>query len=267
MLEWLLNLKGKVALVTGGGSGLGRAIAAGFLEAGAARVYIASRKLDALEATAAALSQDGRCIPIGADLGKVEGCRALAQDLRARESKLHVVVNNSGAAWAADFKDYPESGWDKVFQLNLKAPFFLTQALSDLLAAAAVERDPARVINIGSIAGQIHNGSKTYAYGISKGALHHMTTMLALELAAQGVTVNAIAPGRIGTRMTRYVTQDAARFARESEMIPLGRWGEPEEIGALAVYMASPAAAYMTGQVIAVDGGLRLIHPFDQSPD
>jgi NAD(P)-dependent dehydrogenase (short-subunit alcohol dehydrogenase family) len=267
MLERMLNLNGKVALVTGGGSGLGRGIAAGFLEAGAARVYIASRKQDALEATAAELSSDGRCIPIVANLGTVEGCRALAQDLGSREPKLHIVVHNSGAAWAADFKDYPESGWDRVFQLNLKAPFFLTQALSELLAAAAAERDPARVINIGSIAGQIHNGSKTFAYGVSKSAIHHLTTMLALELAPQGVTVNAIAPGRIGTRMTSYVTQDAARFARESEMIPLGRWGDPEEIGALAVYMASPAAAYMTGEVIAMDGGLRLIHPFDQSPD
>lgn len=265
MLEQMFGLKGKVALVTGGASGIGRAMAEAFLAADAERVYIASRKAAALEAAAAEISPEGRCLPLVADLGSVEGCRALASEIAGREPSLHILVNNSGAGWSAPFDAFPESGWDKVFQINLKAPFFLVQALAEQLAAAGTQKDPARVLNIGSVAGQIDNGSGTYPYGLAKRAVHHATAMLALELAPRWITVNAIAPGRIGTKMTQYVAADADRFAQEIEMIPLHRYGEPQEIAALGVYLASPSAAYVTGSVVTVDGGLRLLHPFDMA--
>ena len=265
MLQSLFGLGGKVALVTGGGAGIGRAVSEALVEAGAARVYIASRKAAALEQAAAEISPDGRCIPLVADLSTPDGCQALAEQLTAREPKLDILVNNSGAAWGAAFDDFPESAWDKVFQLNLKAPFFLTQKLAGALAAAASDAAPARVINIGSIAGEIANGSGTFPYGLSKSALHHATRMLALELAPRRITVNAIAPGRFATKMTSYVTRDAERYEQECAMIPFNRWGEPDDIKGLVVMLAARAGAYVTGETIAVDGGTRLVHPFDMS--
>ena len=261
MTDSLFSLDGKVALVTGGGSGLGYAVSAGLLAAGAARVYIASRKAPVLEKAARELDPDGRCIAISADLSTVEGCRSLAEALQKLEPKLHILVNNSGIAWGAPFGEFPEKGWDKVFQLNLRAPFFLTQALADTLAASGSEMDPARVINIGSIAGEMANGTDTFPYGLSKGALHHSTRMLASELGPRNITVNVIAPGRFATRMTKNVVEDESRYQRETAMIPLRRWGVDRDIGGLAVFLASPASAYVTGATIAIDGGLSIYHP------
>lgn len=255
------SLGGKVAIVTGGGTGLGHAVSEAFLAADAARVYIASRKLAALERAAQTLSPEGRCIAIAADLSSVEGCRHFAREIAGRERAVHVLVNGSGIGWAARFDDFPESGWDKVFQLNLKAPFFLIQALLERLESGGGDEDPARVINIGSIAGKIANGSGTFPYGLSKGALHHATRMLALELGARGISVNAIAPGRFETKMTKFVQEDRARYERELGMIPLGRWGRRSEIGGVAVFLASRAGAYLTGSTIVIDGGLSLHHP------
>lgn len=255
------SLTGKIAMVTGGGTGLGRAIAQAFLDAGAAKVYIVSRKLAVLEQAAADLSPEGRCIPIAADLSTVAGCRALAELFAGQERSLDILVNNSGAGWVAPFEDYPEAGWDKVFQINLKAPFFLIQSLMPSLTANAAAERPATVINVGSIAGEMSRGSGTFPYGLSTGALHHATQMLALELASRNVTVNAIAPGRFETNMTSQITADADRLQRESAMIPLGRWGKAEELGGVAVMLASPAGSYITGAVIVVDGGLALQHP------
>jgi NAD(P)-dependent dehydrogenase (short-subunit alcohol dehydrogenase family) len=264
-LQRLFGLDGKVALVTGGAGGLGRAITEGLLEAGAARVYIASRKLAQLKDVAEELSKDGRCVPIAADLSNIAGCKGLAEEIGRREKALHILVNNSGTPWSAPFASFPESGWDKVFALNLKAPFFLTQALAPLLAAAGSQKAPARVINIGSVAGNISNGAGTYPYGLSKGALHHATRMLALELAPQNILVNAIAPGRFATRMTKYVTDDQPRYDAEVALIPTHRWGADDDIAGTAVFLASHASAYITGATVPVDGGTQLVHPFDMA--
>lgn len=248
-------------MVTGGGSGLGRAITEALLEAGADKVYIVSRKLPVLEQVAIEISPEGRCIPVAADLSSVAGCQDLADTFRTREDRLDILVNNSGVGWVAPFKGYPENGWDKAFQLNLKAPFFLVQALVDQLAAGAALDRPSTIINIGSIAGEIAKAGGSFAYSLSKGALHHATRMLALELGPRNISVNAIAPGRFTTNMTTYIVSDEKRLAHETAMIPLSRWGKPEELGGVAVLLASPAGAYITGATIVVDGGLALQHP------
>jgi len=250
-LSHLFGLDGKVALVTGGGRGIGRMIAEAFVAAGAARVYVASR--EPAEAT------ETGCIPLIADLASEAGCRALAEQLAAREARLDLLVNNSGASWLAPFDAYPETEWDRLFQLNLKAPFFLTRLLLPLLEAAGSAEDPARIINIGSIAGEIAESQSCYAYGLSKGALHQLGRMLAKELAPRHIAVNAIAPGRFGTRMTKGISDDPARLARDAAAIPLGRWGRDDDAAGIALLLASRAGAYVTGATIPVDGGTSLI--------
>src|SRR5690349_10186322 len=147
----LFSLKGRTALVTGGSRGIGRMIAAGFLAQGA-KVYISSRKADACDATARELASIGPCIPLPADVSTVEGVRALAAAYGAKEKSLDILVNNAGAAWGEDFDTFPEKGWDKVVDLNLKSPFFLTQALHALLREGA-KKQPAKVISVSSIDG------------------------------------------------------------------------------------------------------------------
>lgn len=249
-LTELFGLDGKVALITGGRRGIGRMIAEGFVAAGAARVYVASRNPQGAEEIG--------CIPLAADLTSEAGCRALAAELAARETRLDILVNNSGASWLAPLEGYPEAEWDRLFQLNLKAPFFLTRALLPLLKTAGGPDNPARVINIGSIAGSIAESQSCYAYGLSKGALHQLGRMLAKELAPHHITVNAIAPGRFATRMTKGITDDATRYEREAAAVPLGRWGSADDMAGIALLLAAHAGAYLTGATIPLDGGTTL---------
>ncbi|MDO7836440.1 SDR family oxidoreductase [Sphingobium sp. HBC34] len=255
------DLSGRIAMVTGGGTGLGRGIAQALIDAGAAKVYIVSRKLQVLEQAAAEMSPEGNCVAIAADLSTVAGCQQLAAEFRKREKRLDILVNNSGLGWVGSFEEYSEKGWDKSFQINLKAPFFLVQALLGSLTARTGRDQPASIINVGSIAGEMAKGGGAFAYGLAKGAVHHATRMLALELGPRNITVNAIAPGRFTTSMTTQIAQDTERLERESKMIPLGRWGRVEELGGVAVLLASTAGSYINGAVIVVDGGLMLQHP------
>ncbi|QGZ93553.1 SDR family oxidoreductase [Terricaulis silvestris] len=257
-LQSLFGLDGKVALVTGGGRGIGRMITEGFIAAGAARVYIASRDADALARAADEIASDGRCIALPANLGTDAGCVALAEEISMREGKLDILVNNSGASWLAPFETYPEAAWDKVFQLNLKAPFFLARALAPSLEKAASGSETARIINIGSVAGEIAESMSTYAYGLSKGALHHLTRMLAKEFAARGIAVNAIAPGRFPSKMTKSVLEDRARYEAELASIPLCRWGTSDDMAGASLFLASRAAGYATGVILYLDGGVTL---------
>ncbi|MCZ6781828.1 MAG: SDR family oxidoreductase [Proteobacteria bacterium] len=251
-MQDLFSIRGKIALVTGGTRGIGLMIARGFAEAGA-RVYVSSRKAEACAETAAALSKNGECVGLAADLQSEAECLRLAQEIASRESELHILVNNAGTNWGAPLAEFPESGWDKVLNLNLKGPFFLTRALLPQLEKASRPGDPARVLNVGSIDGLSVPALETYSYSASKAALHHMTRVLARKLAPR-ITVNAIAPGPFESKMM------AATLDQFRDVIvagcPMGRIGEPEDMAGVAIYLASRAGAYLTGTVIPVDGGI-----------
>jgi NAD(P)-dependent dehydrogenase (short-subunit alcohol dehydrogenase family) len=249
----LFDLTGKTAVVTGGTRGIGLMIARGLLEAGA-RVYISSRKADGCAAAERELSQYGPVAAIQADLSAQDECIRLAGEIGEREAALNVLVNNAGATWGAPLEEFPAAAWDKVVDLNLKSPFFLTRAFLPMLEAAGTQDDPARVINIGSIDGLHVPSLPTYAYSASKAGLHHLTRVLARELGPRQITVNAVAPGPFESKMM------AATLETFGEAIaaaaPLRRIGRPDDMAGVAVFLASRAGAYVTGAVIPVDGGL-----------
>ncbi len=246
----LFRLDGRIALVTGGSRGIGRMIADGFIAQGA-RVYISSRKAAACEETAAALGPN--CIPLPADVSTVDGVRALAAALATREERLDILVNNAGAAWGVPFEEFPESGWDKVMDLNVKSPFFLTQALHGLLKAAGAPGRPAKVINITSIDGQRLNPWETYSYQASKAALIYLTKRMAARLVRDHVNVTSIAPGAFASEMNRAARDHGDAVA---QAIPAGRIGTDEDMAGAAIYLASRAGDYVVGETITVDGGL-----------
>jgi NAD(P)-dependent dehydrogenase (short-subunit alcohol dehydrogenase family) len=249
----LFSVTGKSVLVTGGSRGIGLMIARGFVEAGA-KVYISSRKADVCDRVASDLSRAGTCISLPADLSASAGVKQLAGEIGRREPALNVLVNNAGANWGAPYADFPESAWDKLFDLNVKSIFFLTRELTPLLEKGAQPGDPARVINIGSIDGIKPPLLETYAYSASKAAVHHMTRVLARALAPRRITVNAVAPGPFESKM---MAETLERFKDAIiATCPLGRIGEPEDMAGIAIYLASRAGAYVTGAVIPVDGGI-----------
>ncbi|NQY90651.1 MAG: SDR family oxidoreductase [Deltaproteobacteria bacterium] len=249
----LFSVAGKTALVTGGSRGIGLMIARGLVEAGA-RVYISSRKADVCERVAAELSEFGECFALPADCGTEQGCNGLAAELVEREKELNILVNNAGANWGAPMEDFPDSGWDKVLALNVKAVFQLTRALVPQLEAAARKGDPARVINTGSIDGLKPPMLDTFSYSASKAAVHHLTRVLAKKLAEKNITVNAIAPGPFESKMMEVTLENFGEAIIAS--CPMGRIGEPEDMAGVVIYLASRAGAYVTGVVIPVDGGI-----------
>lgn len=250
----LFSTEGKTALVTGGTRGIGLMVARGLLQAGATRVYVSSRKAQACEDAAAELAAYGDAVPLPADLSSEAECVRLAAEVASREDALHVLVNNAGATWGAPLEEFPASAWDKVLDLNLKAPFFLTRALLPQLAAAGTADDPARVINIGSVDGLHVPPNPTYSYSASKAAVHQLTKVLAKELGPRHVTVNAVAPGPFESKMMAATLE--AFGEQIAAMAPLGRIGRPDDMAGVAVFLASRAGAYVTGAVIPVDGGL-----------
>jgi len=249
----LFSLKGRIALVTGGSRGIGKMIARGFLEHGADKVYITARKAEACDETAKELSQYGTCISIPIDISTVEGCKKLANAIAEREPRLDILVNNAGAAWGAEFDEFPEHGWDKVMNLNVKSPFFLTQALHAGLKAAASAERPAKVINIASIDGIRLNPLETYSYHASKAALIYLTRRMAAKLVEDKIVVTAIAPGPFASEMNRGARDHADVVAART---PLRRIGTDEDMAGAAIYLASRAGDYVVGDTIAVDGGI-----------
>ncbi|MDP9898225.1 SDR family oxidoreductase [Variovorax ginsengisoli] len=247
----LFSLQGRSALITGGSRGIGRMIAEGFLAQGA-RVYISARKAAACDQAAKELSAFGTCVSLPADVSTVEGAHALVEAYARHEDRLDILVNNAGAAWGAPYDDFPESGWDKVVDLNLKAPFFLTQALTPMLKKAATDH-LAKVINIASIDGISVNPLETYSYAASKAGLIHLTRRMALRLAQDRIAVTAIAPGAFASDMNKEARDHGDEVKGR---IPAGRIGEPEDMAGAAIFLASRAGDYVMGSTLVVDGGV-----------
>ncbi len=254
----LFSLPGKFALVTGGATGIGRMIAEALVRAGAT-VVIASRKLDACEEAATALNRlgaTGSAIALAADISNETGIVALADEIARRYPLLSILINNAGLSWGAPLEDFPYSAWNRVMSVNVAGMFTLTQKLLPVLSANASAQDPSRVINLGSVMGAQPMGDRVYSYSASKAAVHHLTRILAKELAPRRVTVNALAPGLFESRMTAFATKDAERLPRITERIPLRRLGRPEDIASAMLFLCGPAGSYVTGAVIPIDGGV-----------
>ncbi|MEY4366158.1 MAG: hypothetical protein RLZZ305_1502 [Actinomycetota bacterium] len=249
----LFSLDGRVALVTGGSRGIGYMITQGLLEFGCSRVYISSRKAAQCDAAAAKLSEFGECISVPGDVSTLEGITALVSEITSREGALDILVNNAGAAWGESWDTFPESGWDKVVDLNLKAPFFLTRELTPLLRAGVRDGHLAKVINVASIDGISVNMLETYSYAGSKAGLIHMTKRMALHLAKDGIVMTAIAPGAFASEMNKAARDHGDALASG---IPARRIGTTEDMAGAAVYLASRAGDYVLGSTLVVDGGV-----------
>lgn len=260
----LFDVKGKVALVTGGGSGLGSMMAAALVQNGA-KVYIASRKEKQLKEVTDALNKQGpgTCSYFVGDLSSKAGCDALSDAIKAKEEKLHILVNNSGASWGAPFDKVPEKeGWDRLMALNVKSIFYMTSNLADLLAKDATSLDPGRVINISSVASistaaegshLSGAGNGLWSYHASKAAVNQLTATLASSLSHRYITVNAILPGVFPTKMTAYGMKTAKDAFDAAQ--PTGRVGAPSDIGGVLLFLVSPASAHVTSAMLVVDGG------------
>lgn len=251
-IEDLFSVRGKLAVITGGSRGIGEMIARAYIENGA-RVIITARNAAVCDGLAAELSKIGECVSIPADLSKMAEIERFAAEVAKREPKVDILVNNAGASWGAPFDDFPESGWDKVMDLNVKSIFFLTQKLIKQLEAAGTAEDYARVINIGSIDGQHVSDLETYSYAASKAGVLHMTKMMAKFLAGRHIAVNAIAPGFFPSKMTAAIPADFSK-AMQSET-PMQRWGDADDMGGVALFLGSRASAFLCGSVVTVDGG------------
>ncbi len=249
----LFDIEGKVAVITGGSRGIGEMIAEGYVENGA-KVYITARKAGPCDATAARLSEIGTCISLPHDLSTVEGVTSFAAEMAKREEKVDILVNNAGAAWGEPLEQYSEKGWDKVFDINIKGPFFLIQKMLPLLRKAATYEAPARIINTASINGINPPTLETYAYSSSKAGMIMLTRHLAQRLASEDILVNCIAPGPFQSNMM------AATLAEMGDAIasanPRKRIGQPEDIAGVAIFLASRASAYTTGACVPCDGGI-----------
>ena len=256
-MSHLFDVKNKVALVTGGSRGIGYVIAQGLLQQGA-KVYIVSRKLAQCQAAAEQLQAYGDVYALSADLSQFDQIEALVHELQQRETHLDILVNNAGATWGAALGEYPEQGWDKVMDTNVKSVFFLTQALLPLLKQAATAQQPSKVINIGSMDGLSVPRFNSYAYSSSKAAVHHLTRHLAGHLAAEHININAIAPGPFATDMMKFAIEH--QRAQIEQRIPLHRIGEADDLIGTTLFLASKASNYITGAVIPLDGGYSDTH-------
>lgn len=252
--EHLFGVRGKVALITGGTRGIGLMIAEGLVRCGA-KVYVASRKVDACKAAEAKLKEHGKCTAIPSDISTVEGCQSLAAEISSRESMLHILVNNAGLTWSGKIDEFSEKAWDRVMDLDAKSPFFLTQALLTQLRAAARPEARASVVNISSVNGIRPSGLQNYSYVAAKAGLQGLSAQMARDLNSDNINVNVIAPGPFKSKMTAplYATEEI-----EKEVMghfTMGRWGAMEDVAGLTIFLSSKAGSFLTGVVIPCDGG------------
>jgi NAD(P)-dependent dehydrogenase (short-subunit alcohol dehydrogenase family) len=258
-LKHLFDVSGKVAVVTGGSRGIGEMIAEGLVTNGV-RTYITARKAEACDATAGRLSEVGECISIPADMSTPEGVESFVAAFSEREDKLHILVNNAGAAWGAPMGEFPDMGFDKVMNINVKAPFMLTQALLDPLTAAATAEDPGRVIMTGSIDGIRVPVGDNFSYSASKAGIHMLSRHMAKFLVDRNITVNSIAPGPFESKMMAYVLEDEKLRNHVESTNPRGRIGSPEDVAGTVIWLSSRAGAYINGATIPIDGGIAYVN-------
>jgi NAD(P)-dependent dehydrogenase (short-subunit alcohol dehydrogenase family) len=256
--EHLFGVRDKVVLVTGGTRGIGLMIAEGLVRCGA-RVYISSRKEDACRDAEAQLSKLGVCAAIPCDISTIAGCQELARALQASEDKLHVLVNNAGLTWSLDIDKFTEKAWDRVMDLDVKSPFFLTQALLPQLRAAATPDQRSSIINVTSVNGLKPGGLRNYSYVAAKAGLGQLTAQMARDLMDDHINVNAIAPGPFKSKMTAplYATEEMEAQVRAS--FPMKRWGSMEDASGLTIFLSSRAGSYLTGVTLPCDGGATTI--------
>ena len=254
-MEDLFDISGKTGLVTGASKGIGEMIATGLVRSGV-KTYICSRKEEELLRTQEKLSKYGECIAICADLGTYNGVLDLASKIKENEETLSILINNAGATWGAALEDFPEKGWDKVMDLNVKALFYLTKELLPAMQLAATQEDPARVINIGSINGLSYSRLRNYSYSASKASVHHLSKQMAVDLAKYNINVNVIAPGFFPSKMTAHLLDDIKEMLQH---IPRGRLGQLEDVAGTAIYLCSRASSFVTGDIVVLDGGQSLL--------
>ncbi|KAH7928495.1 NAD(P)-binding protein [Leucogyrophana mollusca] len=267
-IENLFGVAGKVVLVTGGSRGIGKMIASAFVRNGA-KVYISARSSKDCDVTAQELCAlgPGKCVAIPADMQKMSEVERLVTALSSKEKALHVLVNNAGTVWAESLDDYPDEGFTKVLTLNLQRVFTLTQKLLPLLRAGAsqagqennVYKDPARIINIGSVEGLGVPDHDTYAYSAAKAGLHHLSRHLGGRLGPEGIVSNTIACGAFQSKMTAQMLETTGDVI--VSQVPTNRLGTPEDVAGAALFLSSRAGAYVNGATIALDGGFLVNMP------
>lgn len=250
----LFSVTGKTVVISGGSSGIGAMMAQGFLEGGA-EVFITARKVDRLMAKAEELSALGDCTAIPGDMSTLEGIEAFVAALSEKTDHIDILVNNAGANWVAPIEQFPEMGWDKVMDVNVKSIFFMTQKCLPLLIAGTAD-DPARVINIASIHGLSNPGLPSYSYSASKSAVVHLTKHLATDLAGRHINVNGIAPGYFPSVMTKDISENEKMKKMVVSRIPRRRPGSAEDIAGTALYLSSRASAWVCGHTVVLDGGM-----------
>ena len=257
----LFSLDGKVALITGGATGIGRMAATGLMQAGA-HVFIASRKQGACETVAAELNQmgsPGKATGFVGDVGSAAGVEALSEEIAKRTGTLNILMNNAGLTWGAELGKFPFEAWEKVQSVNNAGLFHLTQSLLPMLIKSATLDDPSRVVNVGSVMGDAPLGDGAYSYAASKAAVHQITKIMAKELAEKHVTVNALAPGPFVSRMTAFATADEDTRDKVGQDVPLGRVGRDEDIAGCMQFLCGRGGSYLTGAILPVSGGIQVM--------